>query len=71
MQSSPDGREGYETFWSGIESVDVGSVDADAAKNTATIELTFKPKDGDDSTETKTLTFVRDGDSWLIDTEQP
>ena len=71
MQASSDGREGYETFWSGIDSVDVKSVDADAAKNTATIELTFKPKDGDDSTETKTLTFVRDGDSWLIDTEQP
>jgi serine/threonine protein kinase len=71
MQSSSGGREGYETFWSGIESVDVKSVEADASKNTATIELTFKPKDGDDSTETKTLTFVRDGDSWLIDTERP
>jgi serine/threonine protein kinase len=71
MQQDSDGREGYETFWSQIDSVDVGSVDADAAKGTATVELTFKRKEGKDSTETHTLTFVPDGDSWLIDSDSP
>jgi serine/threonine protein kinase len=69
MQQSSGGRDGYEGFWSTIESVSVGTVDADAAKNTATVELTFKPKDGKASDETHTLTFVKDGDSWLIDSD--
>ncbi len=69
MQQDSGGRDGYEAFWSGIESVDVGSVEADAAKNTATAELTFKRKKGSDSSETHTFTFVRDGDSWLIDSD--
>jgi len=70
MQQDSDGREGYETFWDSIESVDVGNVEADAANDKAVVELTFKPKDGDKSDETHTLTFVRDGDSWLIDSDK-
>ena len=70
MQQSSGGRDGYEGFWSTIESVDVGDVEADSAENTATVQLTFKPKDGDESDETHTLTFVRDGDSWLIDSDR-
>ena len=70
MQQASDGREGYETFWDSIESVDVGDVQADSANDTATVELTFKPKDGDKSDETHVLTFVRDGDSWLIDSDK-
>jgi serine/threonine protein kinase len=69
MQDSSGGREGYETFWSQIKSVDVGSVQADAEKNRATVHLTFKRKEGEDSTETHTLTFARDGESWLIDSD--
>ncbi|SDP23861.1 Serine/threonine protein kinase [Pedococcus dokdonensis] len=70
MQQASDGREGYETFWDSIESVDVGNVEADSANDKAVVELTFKPKDGDESDETHTLTFVRDGDSWLIDSDR-
>jgi len=70
MQQSSGGRDGYEGFWSTIESVDVGKVDADSANDTATVELTFKPKDGDKSDETHTLTFVKDGDTWLIDSDK-
>jgi hypothetical protein len=70
MQQASGGRKGYEGFWSTIESVDVGSVNADSAHDRATVELTFKPKDGNTSTETHTLTFVRDGDSWLIDSDK-
>lgn len=70
MQESSGGRDGYEGFWTTIESVDVGAVDADSANDKATVELTFKPKDGDKSDETHTLTFVRDGDSWLIDSDK-
>jgi serine/threonine protein kinase len=70
MRDASGGRDGYEGFWSGIESVDVGQVNADSANGTATVELTFKPKDGDESDETHTLTFVRDGDSWLIDSDK-
>jgi serine/threonine protein kinase len=70
MQQSSGGRDGYEGFWSTIESVDVGEVDANSAKNTATVQLTFKPKGGDESDETHTLTFVKDGDSWLIDSDK-
>jgi hypothetical protein len=70
MQQSSGGRDGYEGFWSTIESVDVGNVEPDAGKDTATVQLTFKPKDGDKSDETHVLTFVRDGDSWLIDSDK-
>ena len=69
MQQDSGGRDGYESFWSGIESVDVGQVDPDSANNKATVQLTFKPKDGDQSDESHTLTFVKDGDSWLIDSD--
>jgi hypothetical protein len=70
MQQASGGRDGYEAFWSTIESVDVRSVEADSAHDKATVQLPFQPKDGGKSDETHTLTFVRDGDSWLIDGDQ-
>ncbi|MEO6413512.1 MAG: serine/threonine-protein kinase [Pedococcus sp.] len=71
MQSSSDGREGYETFWSGIKSVDVGDVQSDADTGEVTAELTFTRQDDTKSEEVHKLTVVRDGDSWLIDSDTP
>jgi hypothetical protein len=69
MQDKSDGREGYETFWSQIESVKVDSIEASSADAEATVELTFKDQAGKESKETHLLTFVKDGDSWLIDSD--
>jgi eukaryotic-like serine/threonine-protein kinase len=69
MQDASDGREGYETFWSGIKSVDVGDVQADADTGEVTAQLTFVRPDDSKSEETHKLTLVRDGDSWLIDSD--
>jgi serine/threonine protein kinase len=71
MQSSSGGREGYETFWSGIKSVDVGDVQSDADTGVVTAELSFTKQDGGKSEESHRLTAVRDGDSWLIDSDTP
>jgi serine/threonine protein kinase len=71
MQSSSGGRAGYEAFWSGIRSVDVGDVQADAGTGVVTARLVFTKQDGGKSDETHKLTLVRDGDSWLIDSDTP
>ena len=71
MQKSSDGREGYETFWSGIKSVDVGDVQANADSGVVTAGLTFVRQDDSKSEEIHKLTVVRDGDSWLIDSDSP
>ena len=71
MQSSSDGREGYETFWSTIKSVDVGDVQSDADKGVVTAELNFTRQDDTKSDEVHKITVVRDGDSWLIDSDTP
>jgi eukaryotic-like serine/threonine-protein kinase len=70
MQQSSGGRDGYEDFWSGIESVDVGDLEADAEEGTVTVGLSFKPREGDESDERHRLTVVPDGDGWLIDTDR-
>ena len=69
MQQASDGREGYETFWSGIKSVDVGDVESNADTGEVVAQLTFVRPDDSKSKETHTLTVVRDGDSWLIDSD--
>ena len=71
MQSSSDGREGYETFWSTIKSVDVGDVQSDADTGVVTAQLTFTRQDDTKSDEVHKITVVRDGDSWLIDSDTP
>jgi hypothetical protein len=71
MQSSSGGRAGYEAFWSGIRSVDVGDVQADAGTGVVTARLVFTKQDGGKSDETHKLTLVRDGGSWLIDSDTP
>jgi cytoskeletal protein RodZ len=71
MQSSSDGREGYETFWSTIKSVDVGDVQSDADTGVVTAELNFTRQDDTKSDEVHKITVVRDGDSWLIDSDTP
>ncbi len=71
MQKSSGGREGYETFWGGIKSVDVGDVQANADSGVVTAALTFVRQDDSKSAEIHKLTVVRDGDSWLIDSDSP
>ena len=71
MQSSSDGREGYETFWSTIKSVEVGDVQSDADKGVVTAELNFTRQDDTKSDEVHKITVVRDADSWLIDSDTP
>ena len=71
MQQASDGREGYETFWSGIKSVEVGDVESNADTGEVTAQLTFVRQDDSKSDETHRLTVVRDGDSWLIDSDTP
>ncbi|MDF2093037.1 serine/threonine-protein kinase [Knoellia sp. 3-2P3] len=69
MQAKAGGRDGYEEFWSGIDSVDVKNVKADAEELTANVTLVYQKGDGDKSTEKKVLTLVQDGDRLLIDRE--
>ena len=66
MQQSAGGRDGYESFWATIKSVDVGQTQADAAVGTVITNLTFKPKNGGDIKEVHRLTVEKSGDSWLI-----
>ncbi|KQU69499.1 serine/threonine-protein kinase [Phycicoccus sp. Root101] len=65
-QSTTGGRDGYETFWSTIKSVDVGQTQADASVGTVIVQLTFHKEDGSDSQETHRITVEPKGDSWLI-----
>ncbi len=67
---SPDyqrevGRSSYDGFWSGIDSVELSAVDAVAPK-TVDYTITYHRNNGDTSTETKEITLVRDGSSYLI-----
>jgi len=70
MQEAAGGRDGYEEFWSGIESVDVKNVKADAENLTATVALVYQKTDGDKSSERKKYTLVEEGGNLLIDSEQ-
>ena len=67
MQDKSGGRDGYETFWSQIKSVDVHDAKADPQAGTVSADLTFKKQGGQSSDETHVLTLVKDGESWLID----
>ncbi|MFY9913394.1 MAG: hypothetical protein WAK18_01915, partial [Nocardioidaceae bacterium] len=70
---SPDfqreiGRSSYDGFWSGIDSVDLASVDSVGPK-TVDYTITYHRSSGDTSTETKEITLVRDGSSYLISSD--
>ncbi|WP_406831647.1 serine/threonine-protein kinase [Pedococcus sp. KACC 23699] len=60
------GRQAYESFWSGIKSVDVGQTQADAAVGTVIVQLTFHKADGSDSQEVHRITVEPNGKAWLI-----
>ena len=71
MQDAAGGRDGYESFWSDIESVDVRNLKGDGEGLTATATVVYQPKDGDKSTERKEFTFVQaDDGSLLLDSER-
>ena len=63
------GRGKYDGFWSTIESVDIGSVDADG--DSVAYQITYTRTDGSTSQETKLLTLEPAGDSYLITSDQP
>ena len=65
-QAKTGGRQVYETFWSGIKSVDVGKTQADAGVGTVIVQLTFHKADGSDSQEVHRITVDPNGSSWLI-----
>ena len=64
------GRDSYDGFWSTIESVKVGDLKTDAEEGIATAQLTYRPKDGSESTERHELTIVEAGDGLLIANDQ-
>ena len=66
-QAAAGGRSGYEKFWSGISSVSVDELAADAKHGRADATLTYTRTDGTTSTERHRLDVVRQGDSYLID----
>jgi hypothetical protein len=65
-QDRMGGRQSYDGFWSTIESVKVGDLEANAEEGIATAQLTYQPKDGSESTERHELTVVESGDGFLI-----
>ncbi|KQX61952.1 serine/threonine-protein kinase [Angustibacter sp. Root456] len=69
MQEAAGGRDGYEGFWSTIDSVSVDELKADAKKGRADVTLTYTRTDGTTSTEQHRLEIVRDGDRYLIDAD--
>ncbi|HEY7719130.1 MAG TPA: hypothetical protein VH915_10230, partial [Pedococcus sp.] len=65
------GRESFDDFWSGIESVDVRNLKGDGEGLSATVTLVYQKQDGGRSTERKEYAFVQAEDgSLLIDQER-
>ena len=59
-------RSGYDGFWSTIDSVRVGDLQADAGDGVVTAQLTYKRTDGSTATERRELRVVEGGDGFLI-----
>ena len=70
MREAAGGREGYDGFWETIDKVKVNQIRADASAQTADVNLTFRRKDHTERTETHRLTFVPDGEAYLIESDQ-
>ncbi len=66
------GRASYDSFWQGIESVEVKSVNATENGNTVDVTLVYRGTDGQVSTERKQEGLISDGDGgYLLDTDTP
>ena len=70
MQGAAGGRAGYDGFWSTIRDVRVNKTTADASTNTAVANLTFTNRRGAKSTENHRFTFIKNGDSFLIESDR-
>ncbi|WP_270886608.1 serine/threonine-protein kinase [Pedococcus sp. 5OH_020] len=70
MQARAGGRAGYEAFWSGIDSVRVGDLQANPSAHTVLAALTYDRKSGGSSREIHQLTLVDSGGSLLIDKDE-
>lgn len=64
------GRASYDSFWNGIESVEVSDVRASGA-DTVDATVTYTPKDGVVSTEQKRFTMIERDGEYLINTDEP
>jgi len=66
------GRDRYDAFWRGIESVDVRSAQATSSSNSVQVTLVYHSTDGTRSTEHKVEGLVESDDgSYLIDSDEP
>jgi len=66
------GRDSYDSFWQGIESVDLKSVNASKGSNTVDVSLVYRSTDGQVSPERKQEGLISDGDGgYLLDTDTP
>jgi hypothetical protein len=65
------GRDAYDSFWRGIERVDVQQATADPGAHTVDVTLVYHRRDGSTSTERKREGLVPSGDTYLLDTDQP
>jgi hypothetical protein len=70
MQRFAGGRASYDGFWKSIRSVSVDRVQANAAANTAVVNLTYIGTDGSRKSETHSFTFLRNGAGYLIQTDR-
>jgi hypothetical protein len=65
------GRGAYDGFWRTIESVEVLSARAEKGSNEVAVTLRYRSTDGRVSTENKVETLVDDGDSFLLESDEP
>ena len=66
------GRDAYNGFWRGIESVEVESAKASEGSNTVDVTLVYRSTDGGTSTEHKREGLVPNDDGgWLLNTDEP
>ena len=61
-------RDGYDEFWSSMESVDTKDITVDEEAGTVDVTLIYHPKDRDESSEAQSYRLIRiDGDLMIAD----
>ncbi len=70
-QEQAQGRESYDSFWQGIDRVEVQQASAHPSSHTVDVTLVYHRSDGTTSTERKREGLVRAGDHYLVNSDQP